>query len=117
MPKPVLESLSNKESDIKEILIKSDKNKTSGGSVEKEEIEEISIDTEPASVHFSNYDNVFDENTEQVGTFKYVPKDLEPGELPKLEIKDDLGSPLSNDSSVTNLDAPGVESLADEVLE
>ena len=104
------------ENDIKKLVIKSDKldaekEEKSGGAVE-----EIVIDTEPASVHFSNYDNVFDETNEQVGTFKYVPKDLEPGELPRMEIKDEQGSPLSLDSSVTHLD-PGIESLADEVLE
>jgi len=102
---------------IKQVVMESFKEEVpvNGGSLD--EPEELSIDTERASVHFSNYDNVFDEASEQVGSFKYVPKDLEPGELPKLEIKEDTGSPLSLDSSVTDLDAPGAESLADEVLE
>ena len=82
-----------------------------------EEPEEITIDTEPASVHFSNYDNVFDESNDQVASFKYVPKDLEPGEIPKLEIKEESGSPLSLDSSITDLEAPGSSLMADELLE
>ena len=110
--KEPVEKIAAEENDVKEVVIKS------GSEDSKpviEEPEEILIETEPASVHFSNYDNVFDENSEQVGTFAYVPKDLEPGELPKIEIKEEQGSPLSLDSSVTDLDAPG--DLADEVLE
>jgi hypothetical protein len=86
-----------------------------GGS----EPEEITIDTEPASVSFSNYDHVFDERQEPVGSFKYAPKDLEPGEIPRLVINDEESSPLSLDSSVTPLEAPGVEAdiLADSILE
>jgi hypothetical protein len=86
-----------------------------GGS----EPEEITIDTEPASVSFSNYDHVFDERQEPVGSFKYAPKDLEPGEIPRLVINEEESSPLSLDSSVTPLEAPGVEAdiLADSILE
>lgn len=88
---------------------------TVGGS----EPEEIRIDTEPASVNFSNYDQVFDETTDAVGSFKYAPKDLEPGEVPRLVINEAQEMPLSLDSSVTSLEAPGVESeiLADSILE
>jgi hypothetical protein len=89
-----------------------------------EQPEEISIDTEPASVHFSNYDNVFDENSDQTSTFKYVPKDLEPGEIPKLDIKEETASPLSLDSSITSLELPGASApiaesglSVDEILE
>ena len=90
--------------------------------IKESEPEEITIDTEPASVHFSNYDNVFDETNDQASSFKYVPKDLEPGEIPRLEIKEDTSSPLSLDSSVTELEAPGVAAptsglLVDEILE
>jgi hypothetical protein len=83
------------------------------------EPEEISIDTEPASVSFSNYDHVFDERQEPVGSFKYAPKDLEPGEIPRLVINEEQSTPLSLDSSVTALEAPGVDSdiLADSILE
>jgi hypothetical protein len=65
------------------------------------------VDTKP-SVHFNNYDNVFDESNSQTNPFKYAPKDIEPGEVPLLEIKDDLGTPLSLDASVTSLEPPGV---------
>jgi hypothetical protein len=113
--KSVSVSKTHDDDTVKQVVMES-KDDQKGGAV-VEEPEELSIDTEKASVHFSNYDNVFDEASEQVGSFKYVPKDLEPGDLPKLEIKEDTGSPLSLDSSVTDLDAPGDESLADEVLE
>lgn len=83
------------------------------------EPEEISIDTEPASVTFSNYDHVFDERQEPVGSFKYAPKDLEPGEVPRLVINEEQSTPLSLDSSITALEAPGVDSgiLADSILD
>ena len=86
-----------------------------GGS----EPEEISIDTEPASVTFSNYDHVFDERQEPVGSFKYAPKDLEPGEVPRLVINEEASTPLSLDSSITALEAPGVDLgiLADSILD
>lgn len=86
-----------------------------GGS----EPEEISIDTEPASVTFSNYDHVFDERQEPVGSFKYAPKDLEPGEVPRLVINEEQSTPLSLDSSITALEAPGVDLgiLADSILD
>ena len=103
---PVHEAVLEPSPDVKSVSVTSNESAV----VEKpglEQPEEISIDTEPASVHFSNYDNVFDENSDQTSTFKYVPKDLEPGELPKLEIKEDTGSPLSLDSSITSLEVPG----------
>jgi len=95
--------------DIKPVQIKQ-----TGG-----EPEEIRIDTEPLAVNFSNYDQVFDESTESVGSFKYVPKDLEPGEVPRLIINEAQEMSLSLDSSVTPLEAPGVESgvLADSILD
>ena len=108
-----------KESKSEEIIslddTESDK-KTGGGEAEPEE---ISIDTEPASVSFSNYDHVFDERQEPVGSFKYAPKDLEPGEIPRLVINEEQSTPLSLDSSVTALEAPGVDSgiLADSILD
>ena len=108
-----------KESNSEEIIslddTESDK-KTGGGEAEPEE---ISIDTEPASVSFSNYDHVFDERQEPVGSFKYAPKDLEPGEIPRLVINEEQSTPLSLDSSVTALEAPGVDSgiLADSILD
>ena len=70
-------------------------------------------------MNFSNYDQVFDESTESVGSFKYVPKDLEPGEVPRLIINEAQEMSLSLDSSVTPLEAPGVESgvLADSILD
>ena len=74
--------------------------------------EEIVIDTEP-SVHFCNYDNIFDENSEQIGTFSYVPKD---DSTPILEIKEDNGVSLSDDLSISNLDTPGVIN-SDEFLD
>jgi hypothetical protein len=118
-----LDSVIEPLSDIKQVSVTS----TETSIVEKpviEQPEEISIDTEPASVHFSNYDNVFDENSDQSSTFKYVPKDLEPGEMPKLEIKEETGSPLSLDSSITSLEVPGASTTSaepglsvDEILE
>jgi len=120
-----LDSILEPASDVKKVSVTS----TEPAVVEKpvlDQPEEIRIDTEPASVHFSNYDNVFDENSDQSSTFKYVPKDLEPGEVPRLEIKEDTGSPLSLDSSVTRLEVPGASASAsakesgltvDEILE
>jgi len=67
--------------------------------------EEVVIDTEQA-VHFSNYDNVFDENSDQVASYKYVPKD---DSEPHLEIREESAQPLTADLSVTNLEAPGAE--------
>lgn len=66
------------------------------------EPEEIVIDAEPA-VHFSNYDNEFTDD--DGGTFKYVPKDTD--DTPHLEIKEGSEIPLSADTSITSLDAPG----------
>ena len=85
--------------------------------------EEITVDTKP-TVHFNNYDNVFDETNEQTAPFKYAPKDIEPGEMQILEIKEDIGTPLSLDASVMSLETPGAESkkpemdiLVDSILE
>jgi hypothetical protein len=73
------------------------------------------IDTEPA-VHFSNYDNVFEENSQQGGTFQYVPKDVD--ETPHLEIKEESTIPLSEDLSVMSLEAPGTDKVEiDEILD
>jgi Family of unknown function (DUF5764) len=79
-----------------------------------EEPEELVVDTEPA-VHFSNYDNVFDESAEQVASFKFVPKD---DSEPHLEIREESAVPLSADASVTNLETPGDAGLVvDEILD
>ena len=82
------------------------------------EPEELVVETEPA-VHFSNYDNVFDENTEQVASYRYVPKD---DSEPVLEIKEDTAQPLSMDADVTQLDGPAPAPaaaglLVDEILD
>ena len=75
--------------------------------------EEIVIDAEPA-VHFSNYDNEFEDG--RGGTFKYVPKDSD--DAPHLEIKEGSEIPLSEDTSVMSLDAPGNDKLEiDEILD
>jgi hypothetical protein len=80
------------------------------------EPEEIVIDTEPA-VHFSDYDNVFDESKEQVGTFAYNPKN-DDNDVPQMQIIEDAGTPLAADESVTNLEVSGGGLMeADEVLE
>lgn len=80
------------------------------------EPEEIVIDTEPA-VRFSDYDNVFDESSPQVGTFAYNPKN-DDNEPPQLQIIEDSGTPLAADDSVTNLEASGSSLMdADEILE
>jgi hypothetical protein len=83
------------------------------------EPEEIVIDTAP-SVHFNNYDTHFDEGKSQVASFAYVPKDLEEGVTPHLEIREESAAPLSLDADVTNLDAPGSSEqvlAVDEILE
>ena len=82
------------------------------------EPEELVVETEPA-VHFSNYDNVFDEASEQVASYRYVPKD---DSEPVLEIKEDTAQPLSMDADVTQLDGPapapaGSDLLVDEILD
>ena len=82
------------------------------------EPEELVVETEPA-VHFSNYDNVFDEGSEQVASYRYVPKD---DSEPVLEIKEDSAQPLSMDADVTQLDGPvpapaGAGLLVDEILD
>ena len=75
--------------------------------------EEIVIDAEPA-VHFSNYDNEFEDG--RGGTFKYVPKYTD--DTPHLEIKEGSEIPLSEDTSVMSLDAPGNDKLEiDEILD
>jgi len=80
------------------------------------EPEEIVIDTEPA-VRFSDYDNVFDESSPQVGTFAYNPKN-DDNEPPQLQIIEDSGTPLAADDSVTNLEASGSSLMdVDEILE
>ena len=125
--------IDDKEASVDHIIsldnIESHNNKDIGGhkdnnteSVSKPvEPEELVIDTEPATVNFSNYDQVFDENNDNSGTFKYVPKDLEPGEMPRLVINEDQSIPLSLDSSITSLETPGVSEsediLADSILE
>jgi hypothetical protein len=83
------------------------------------EPEEIVIDTAP-SVHFNNYDTHFDESKTQVASFAYVPKDLEEGATPHLEIREESAAPLSLDADVTNLEAPGSSEqvlAVDEILE
>jgi len=83
------------------------------------EPEEIVIDTAP-SVHFNNYDTHFDESKSQVASFAYVPKDLEEGVIPHLEIREETSAPLSLDADVTNLEAPGSSEqllAVDEILE
>jgi len=85
------------------------------------EPEEIAIDTEHA-VRFNNYDNVFDESKDQVASFSYAPKDLEEGEIPRLEIREETATSLGLGADVTNLEAPGApeQSLglaADEILD
>ena len=78
------------------------------------EPEELVIDTEQA-VRFSNYDQVFDDNTDHTAAFKFVPKD---GTEPRIEIQEDSAQPLSSDPLVTNLEAPGVTELGvDEFLD
>ena len=77
--------------------------------------EEIVIDTEP-SVHFSDYDNVFEEQT---GTFEYNPKS---DDSQLLKIMEDSETSLDLDDSVMNLEASGSTStlgqmMADEILE
>ena len=82
--------------------------------------EEIVVDTKPTNVHFNNYDNVFDEANEQANTFKYAPKNIDENDIPMLEIKDDIGTPLNLDASITTLETPGVDEtsiLADAILE
>jgi hypothetical protein len=80
------------------------------------EPEEIVIDTEPA-VHFSDYDNVFDESKEQVGTFAYNPKN-DDNDAPQMHIIEDAGTSLAADESVTNLEVSGGGLMeADEILE
>jgi hypothetical protein len=80
----------------------------------KTDSEVLVVDTEPA-VHFSNYDNVFDDTNEQTSSFKYVPKD---DSEPHLEIREETAQPLSADPSVTNLETPGETGLsADEILD
>ena len=79
--------------------------------------EEIVIDTEP-SVRFSDYDNVFDENKEQVGTFSYNPKGDAYDDTPELRIMEDSEKQLSEDLSVTNLEASGSDLFeVDGILE
>ena len=83
-----------------------------------EEPEELIVETEPA-VHFSNYDNVFDEASEQVASYRYVPKD---DSEPVLEIKEDTAQPLSMDADVTQLDGPAPAPattglMVDEILD
>ena len=77
--------------------------------------EEIVIDTE-SGVHFSDYDNVFEEQT---GTFEYNPKN---DDSHLVKIMDGPTTSLTSDTSVTNLEASGsIPSLgpmmADEILE
>jgi hypothetical protein len=79
------------------------------------EPEEIVIDTEPNQVHFSDYDNVFDQNSEQVGTFAYNPKD-DNDDTPQLRIIDNVETTLDADDLVTNLEPSGIME-ADEILE
>jgi len=89
--------------------------KLDGGSAEKEvasttnastaapEPEELVIPSE--NVHFNDYDSVIDPNLNQ--SFQFVPKDTS-DEAPMLIINEDTVRSLSDDASVTNLEAPGV---------
>ena len=81
------------------------------------EPEEIVIDTEPHQVHFSDYDNVFDQHSEQVGTFAYNPKsdDID-DDTPHLRIMESTESILDADDLVTHLEPSGIME-ADEILE
>jgi len=77
--------------------------------------EEIVIDTEK-SVHFNDYDNVF--QTGEAASFDYKPKTGIDAEEPQLKIMEDE-MPLSMDSMVTNLEPSGPlpqEAKAEEPL-
>ena len=80
--------------------------------VQDQDKEEIVIDTEPA-VHFSDYDNVFEEQT---GSFTYNPKTDDDNHM---TILGDDSTSLDLDSSVTKLESSGSGSsmMADEILE
>ena len=79
-----------------------------------QESEEIEIDTEQ-SVHFNNYDQVFDESENSTAAFKYAPKD---DTVPHLDIREESVKPLSDDLDVVSLDTPGSSGLAaDEILD
>jgi len=78
---------------------------------QEQDKEEIVIDTEPA-VHFSDYDNVFEEQT---GSFTYNPKTDDDNHM---TILDEASTSLDLDSSVTRLESSGSNSMmADEILE
>lgn len=78
---------------------------------QEQDKEEIVIDTEPA-VHFSDYDNVFEEQT---GSFTYNPKTDDDNHM---TILGEDSTSLDLDSSVTKLESSGSNSMmADEILE
>jgi hypothetical protein len=105
-----LTSMADSESTIKSATIEPMSTDLSNSSPE-----EIVIDAEPG-VHFNNYDNVFEEDTGAAGTFEYVPKNID--NTPHLEIREGPEIPLSEDSSIMQLDAPGNENVdIDETLD
>jgi len=110
VPKPVVES-----SNVPEQVVESSNVPESVVESTLVEPEEIVIDTEPNQVHFSDYDNVFDQNSEQVGTFTYNPKD-DNDDTPQLRIIDNVETTLDADDLVTNLESSGIME-ADEILE
>ena len=68
-----------------------------------EPVSELVIDTKP-SVHFSNYETVFDEDTPNASEIRYAPKlsveempDSDWGAPPKLHVSSDAGSSLELD--------------------
>ena len=78
------------------------------------EPEEMVIDTEQPKVHFSDYDNIFDQNSEQVGSFAYNPKDI--NDTPQLRIIEHDETALNIDKLDLNLEASGIIET-DEILE
>ena len=72
------------------------------------------IDTEQPKVHFSDYDNIFDQNSEQVGSFTYNPKDID--ETPQLRIIEQDVLSLNIDKLDSKLEASGIIET-DEFLE
>ena len=72
------------------------------------------IDTEQPKVHFSDYDNIFDQNSEQVGSFAYNPKDI--NDTPQLRIIEHDETALNIDKLDLNLEASGIIET-DEILE
>jgi hypothetical protein len=94
---------------VPESVAETVKEPVKGGSITTNQIEpeEIVIDTN--SVQFSDYDNVFDQHSEQVGTFSFNPKNND-DVTPQLHIVDDIGTALNADDLTTNLEASGIAS-------